>query len=982
MLKYSIKIDSKDTLKEEFSFSDLYIEPDLSFITGTTQYETNLMNGEEVLIISSLNSTGERANVETTTTKRTGTVTINRHYPIVKDKEILVTNENKIKYDYIFRNGKYYYSYDGSFLIDDLLDENGKIISKKCSRTPNGKMAIVPETYWIENGFINIDKHMYIVDSTTKSIRIDENEDDYEDFHNEDVKVNIFNPEDFKDVTKFRLNLSNKQEIPYKNITYGQYYGYITYQDEIYYIDEKRGEDGYTYFTCTIDKHYIEDGEKTKTETITEELIYKDEDGNYLPFSSITRENVSIEDLTKMYLYIKIDCEYYPVRFDIRNDTTGTHLLVYTTMGIPQIGTNDIITFEYGGSEFNDNLQVENDNNGRYVIYNGQKHYIEKDICNKVIIDDEEYEIIELSIDGGKKTSKNLYVAIVNDEYILLRGDKNKDKSLQRVSMSMVSNNGKNEYASILYKIAKHDGVKINNVIYQLKRKNYIENEENDEWYIELNNEKSIRFIVEDIKGSSMIICKPLLNENSFSKEEIFNNMGMIASEVFGNQKILRLYTHNSIIAPTPITPETGFGPSSLRPNSSSALYDPLYRNDEENIANTRLFKQSQYFFINIPNTNTQANNLLQENLLKTQFYDVERAKAIQDIVDMERDVYYPAFDTGEIDKKTGFEKFNLVHNIVFNLHFRTRNDVWKIIEPNGTESNLIDNFQREDKITNWFATDIPQYTELKKKEIKDKLQRSSDLMGYLFFTNNDIFYQKNKVAKSFLRLSFYDSIDPQRQMLLYTSTIFFDEGAMYMKYISHQRDEKNKFVTITSNIEKPLEEGFETSSIGVFTEPYIGKKTDLTFDANLRMDSKLSVKNKYESEKSAEGFYAYIFREYSTEIHPQDIYLKIDFNHAGIGKTIPMVLPMKWNEEIDKPDRLLKMSNEDDLDKMKSGIPLERLYREMYIPFECRYDKNNRRYVYYPKKGTFDEKWTPIDGGIMEFNLFELKIKDESIEK
>ena len=53
-----------------------------------------------------------------------------------------------------------------------------------------------------------------------------------------------------------------------------------------------------------------------------------------------------------------------------------------------------------------------------------------------------------------------------------------------------------------------------------------------------------------------------------------------------------------------------------------------------------------------------------------------------------------------------------------------------------------------------------------------------------------------------------------------------------------------------------------------------------------------------------------------------------------------------------------------------------------MYIPFECKYDRLNRKYVYYPKAGTFDTDWTPIDGGTLEFNLFELKIKDESEEK
>ena len=85
----------------------------------------------------------------------------------------------------------------------------------------------------------------------------------------------------------------------------------------------------------------------------------------------------------------------------------------------------------------------------------------------------------------------------------------------------------------------------------------------------------------------------------------------------------------------------------------------------------------------------------------------------------------------------------------------------------------------------------------------------------------------------------------------------------------------------------------------------------------------------------------------------------------------------MKW--EHGNPTGLLKLSKEDDLKTIKEGIPLDRLYQEMYIPFECKYDRLNRRYVYYPKEGTFDPNWTPISGGTLEFNLFELKIKDES---
>ena len=38
-----------------------------------------------------------------------------------------------------------------------------------------------------------------------------------------------------------------------------------------------------------------------------------------------------------------------------------------------------------------------------------------------------------------------------------------------------------------------------------------------------------------------------------------------------------------------------------------------------------------------------------------------------------------------------------------------------------------------------------------------------------------------------------------------------------------------------------------------------------------------------------------YMFREFSNNLRPSRVYLKIDFNHAGIGKSIPLITsPMK----------------------------------------------------------------------------------------
>lgn len=983
MLNFQIKIEAKEAQKEKINFSDFYLEPDLSFISGSTPYETNLKNGEEVLVTSPINTNGEMATATTQNVQRIGTVQIIRHYPIEKNNIFINTSpyyteeDGKMMYDYIFRNGKYYYAKPNeNFIINDLIDENGTSYSGSCGRTNDGKMAKVPETYWIEDEKVVIDGKEYYVDTTLNTIYVDPEQGDYKDFFSEGIKVTVFPSEKWKNVTKFRIDLNNKQQVDFKNITYGQYFSYIMYKDTMYFIGQDLNEYGNTYFSCTID------GEQLP-------LLYYDMGDidlsgasdayglkGYKYFSAVTHSDVVIEDLANLNnLYIYDGCDLYNVQSDIQNSTTGYHLLVYTESDMPQVNTNDIITFEYKGNMLKTDFDVdvdEKNENRKFVAYNGEKYYIEEQLCNKVLINNEEYDITPLSISGGT-VSQDFYVAIVDGEYILLSGNikaatdvENEEKSsntLKRVSYSMAANeNAINEYKSVEYPLVRHDGVKINNTIYQVYRRHYpVENPKDDGLYVEFTGQKVLKFIVDDIRGSSMLICTPFINEDLYSKEEITTYKGSIASEAFGMGQSLVLYTHHSIATDGPIVPGTGFGPIDGMPNDSSHLYNP-----ETSI---QIYKQSQYININIPNSNRQANNLLQQNLLENEFYNIEKEKAITPIVDMERDVYYPAFDSGK--NESGFTVFNPVQAVVFNLHFRSRNDVWKVFELNSntTSSNT----------TNWFVTDVKQYADLIKEndaESIDKLQRSSDLMGYLYFTNNDVFYRKNKIAKSFLRISFYDSPFPQKQTLMSTSTIFFDEGKLYMKYIAHQKDEKQNYAEITSDLEHPKVNPFKTNSMGVYREP-IDSNDKFTFDADYRLDSRLTIQNKYKSDKSSEGFYAYIFREYSTELHPQNIYMKVEFNHAGIGKTIPMVLPMKWKNG--KPTGLLKLSSDEDLKAIKEGIPLGKLNQEMYIPFECKYDRLNRKYVYYPKAGTFDTDWTPINGGTLEFNLFELKIKDES---
>ena len=163
---------------------------------------------------------------------------------------------------------------------------------------------------------------------------------------------------------------------------------------------------------------------------------------------------------------------------------------------------------------------------------------------------------------------------------------------------------------------------------------------------------------------------------------------------------------------------------------------------------------------------------------------------------------------------------------------------------------------------------------------------------------------------------------------------------------------------------------------------------TTINMDESHRISSRLVIDNKYNSTTSSEGFYIYIFREYSEDLHPKPIYMKAEFNHAGIGKTIPMLIPMRWvaepNTNINNriPQTAYTLSNQSDLTEMKKGIPLSYLYAQTYVPFYAVYDFKNKEYAYvidnrYLTTTASNELY---NNGVLNLNLFEMKIMDEPL--
>ena len=378
---------------------------------------------------------------------------------------------------------------------------------------------------------------------------------------------------------------------------------------------------------------------------------------------------------------------------------------------------------------------------------------------------------------------------------------------------------------------------------------------------------------------------------------------------------------------------------------------------------------------INVPIVNTFETNLIQMELLNEYFVEAEKKKAINRITDIEKDVYYPC-----IPNNNGFGD---VYTIKFNLHFREhRGDDW-LVENESFWNCVKQSFDENDE-------PIESSAEIIDTPPKMTTDNRSDLLSFLGFTNEDVHYQKNKLKKSFLRLMYFDSTNPANQNMIGYSTIFFDTGDMFAKYIKYN-EEKN-YVAVNMN----------KNRYGVYniSEGKTGIRVNReSFNEKTRLSSQFVVKSKNTSKASSEGFYLYIWKDNSTPL-PQDLYMKVEFNHAGYGRTIPFMMPYwdskKWNIEEEKSriktfDEILNDWNDikkEQLDQYgrvqwvnntDGHYGIRQYTKFSYIHLKYKYDKETDKHIYYFDPDTYGNINYPTgdDGNkYIEINLYEAKVE------
>lgn len=406
-----------------------------------------------------------------------------------------------------------------------------------------------------------------------------------------------------------------------------------------------------------------------------------------------------------------------------------------------------------------------------------------------------------------------------------------------------------------------------------------------------------------------------------------------------------------------------------IKINRDNFLYTDsnLYHDENATTINTTFYRDLSLFTLNIPFSNDIQTDIYQESNIEERFAEKEKSKSINDFIDMEKDVYYPVY---EYIKGENIE-MSFLRKIVFNLHFRRRNNNEEWVTDNDSYWNGINLVA--DANGNRISDDYFVYS---------NKSDQSDLLGYLGFTNGDVKYRKNRLKKSFLRLSFYDSDNPSSQNLLGYYTVFYNINDASAKLLKHYEDDNsNEYFSLQEKNGKY--EKVEADGIRVNTEPLIKNPSNDLED--LRLSSQFVVSDKYTTDSTSEGFYLYLWKDGNKGVIPETLYMKVEFNHAGYGRNIPFMMPFYDIKKHPNGEGKIKSLDEivKDFEGKGEDAPygIRQYLKYSYIRWKYRYDKDTRKRIYYLDRDTYGNYDDNIDDDdkILKINLYEAKISPNS---
>lgn len=340
------------------------------------------------------------------------------------------------------------------------------------------------------------------------------------------------------------------------------------------------------------------------------------------------------------------------------------------------------------------------------------------------------------------------------------------------------------------------------------------------------------------------------------------------------------------------------------------------------------IFAEDMYAMeLDIPLERDTEYRLTDTQRMLEEYVENVRNAILPEIIDNEKQRFTPIYFD-----ENGNPKY--VKEIIFNLHFRDRKNL-----------ELGDGSLRD----GWKTSDIQVWNGMTLKngnlkyDIKGIDDSYGDTLDYLGFTEDDVKFSKNKIKKSFIRCTYFTTKDIVRKEILAYSTVFMDMGELYTKYIK-----------------------ISSRNLKIFDAE---RK-----DKDLRLSTNFKISNNRQNQKSSEGFYLYIYpNEIDTESSQKTIYMRVEFNHAGFGKTVPMMLPRNKNGKVilsGEGGFPLNFTPEVFDENGNSGVDFdfESYQNAILIPIEISYNAQLEEYVYrFP--------FATVKNGCVELNLFEPRV-------
>ena len=407
-----------------------------------------------------------------------------------------------------------------------------------------------------------------------------------------------------------------------------------------------------------------------------------------------------------------------------------------------------------------------------------------------------------------------------------------------------------------------------------------------------------------------------------------------------------------------------------------------LITNDSNTV---KFYKYEHKLSINVPLTDSSKTDLMQQYAVNEKFVDVEMEKAINKGVEMEKNIFTPVFKNADDDDKE-------IYKINFNLHLRnhSNDDEWKTTDDDYWNGVYVELDEDNNKILNiddnFFSS--PYVDE-------GKWSWQSDNLNLLGFNIADVKYQKSRLKKTFLRLSFYDSPYIADQNLIGYSTVFLDTNKLFGSFTKNLKTSKYKIYNKTGEPKENLFGIGVNKELGDGFKNLLQKNVKFSEVEEYRLSSQFSVEDRYSNSDCSEGFYVYLWKDYTQGTMPSDLYLHIDLNHARFGRSIPLMMPYfgtlkneiwdgscenSWGVKTGTKTLGVKSFHDivRDWQEDAGGYTMQRYLRYSFIHLKCQFDKDKNRYVYYLDNKHYGDNLNKIfdeETNTLNLVLYEAKV-------